>query len=104
MTVYVDDLHKYSTSGKEWCHMIATDEDELIQFGKWIGLKKGWLHLRTTPPFSHFDLVSKKRELAIEYGAIPVSNKDILAISYLLLVGMPPVVHLSKGNKYALSE
>jgi len=77
MPVYVDDLNHYSGKGW-WCHMaVETDGDlqELHAFAKKIGLKRAWFQEHIRIP--HYDLVRSKRSLALEWGAIAVSNKEM---------------------------
>lgn len=97
--VYVDALfHWYSShidpnaqivgirNRHQWCHMWADTDNELMEIAKRIGMKSEWLQLKTitaiTPngkkriPFNHFDLVPRKRALAIGSGAVEKSLKE----------------------------
>ena len=74
MTVYVDDM-AISKSGKLWFHLMS-DEDgrEIHVFAARLGLKRSWFQE------DHYDIVEKKREHAIELGAIPVKPQKLVEI------------------------
>ena len=62
------------------CYMVSDFSDqELIDFGLKIGLKKSWLQ-SIGQPNCHFDLTRKKRKLAIENGARKSTLKEIVKI------------------------
>ena len=73
MMIYVDDMFDGQKGGRlsgMWCHMWSDDTDEeLITFGKRIGLKESWLQDQN-PRFHHFDLRENKRRQALEAGAV----------------------------------
>lgn len=80
MTVYVDDLvnNLWKLRGKyvKNCHMWSDEnKEELLDFAKKIGLKKEWIQISRSG-LIHFDLVTKKRERAIERGAIPLNRLE----------------------------
>ena len=74
--VYVDQIREYphtkirGCKHKKWCHLFADSKEELLEFGKKIGLKAEWFQ------GNHFDLTPKKRELAIQNGAVEMSVKE----------------------------
>jgi len=75
MTVYVDDMAIYK-SNKLWFHLMSDEEDdrEIHVFAAKIGLKRTWFQ------GDHYDIVEKKREHAIELGAIPVKPQKLVEI------------------------
>lgn len=78
MSVYVDPLFMWHT-GKQWCHMIADTEAELHAFAQRIGLKVDWFHVSTSG-IRHYDLSPNKRNMAIAYGAIEITGKQLIDI------------------------
>ena len=77
MTIYVDTIKRYDSG--EWCHMAVDGTlDELHEFAQRIGLKREWF--QDHPVVKHYDLRASKRKLAIEHGAIEVSNCHLVAI------------------------
>lgn len=77
MTVYVDDMYKHA-HGKlkqmKMSHMIADQDEELHFMATKIGMKKSWHQ------GDHYDISLSKRKMAIELGAISVSQKQIAAM------------------------
>jgi hypothetical protein len=68
--VYVDKLEKtnrwrYNT----YCHLTADSDSELLEFGRSIGLKDEWLQI-SNRGIKHFDIVSTKRLMAVNIGAV----------------------------------
>jgi hypothetical protein len=80
MTTYVDPIFTWK-DGKQWCHMIADTEAELIASAAMLGLKREWLHVSSSG-IRHFDLTPRKRALAIKHGAIEVTGGEFIAIGY----------------------
>lgn len=80
MSVYVDALvpclrnasWKYDNS----CHLFGDTDEEVIEFGKKIGLKEHW-YQRKRHGLSHFDLNDSKRAMAVNAGAIQVSREFV---------------------------
>ena len=56
-----------------YCHMFADSEQELQDFARQLGLRKGWFQDGSIP---HFDLTANKRLLARRLGALEVSTKE----------------------------
>ncbi len=94
MTVYVDDLFEATprtaqarSHGRRWCHMEADTEAELDAMARKIGLKVAykqngdrWLPWRT-----HYDLVPSKRALAVRYGAVELTSREMGARAVRLM-------------------
>lgn len=86
MTVFVDALFtaiprtaQARSHGRQWCHMEADTEAELDAMARKIGLKVSykqhgdrWLPWRT-----HYDLVPSKRALAVRYGAVELTGREM---------------------------
>ncbi|MGV3581878.1 MAG: DUF4031 domain-containing protein [Methylophilus sp.] len=73
MTVYVDDMQaKYGRM--TMCHMLADNDDELRKMADSIGVSQKWHQ------GDHFDICLKKRALAIENGAIQVTQREMVLI------------------------
>lgn len=71
MPVYVDRARiKYRHM--KMSHMIADTREELLAMIDKIGVNRRWIQQKDTYK-EHFDICASKRELAIRYGAIPVS-------------------------------
>ena len=71
MPVYVD----YSSDrfgNMLMCHMIADTENELKNMAHRLGLKQSWRHN------DHFDICKSKRSQAVKFGAIELSNKQLV--------------------------
>lgn len=76
MAVYVDTLRKPSEEmkkQKKWhypffCHLTADTLDELNKFAFELGLRKDWVE--GCPDNPHYNLVSNKRRMALEKGAM----------------------------------
>lgn len=77
MAVYVDSLRDYGWRHGPSCHLIADTVDELIEFAVGIGLRPEWFQPRSSP---HFDLTAEGRRLAVEYGAIEVTQRELIGI------------------------
>lgn len=80
MSVYVDPLFRYGGSKTfRWdrsCHMYADTLDELHVMARSIGLKREWFQDHSDLP--HYDLVSTKREKAVELGAVEHTREDMV--------------------------
>ena len=74
MTVYVDDLREWN--GRQWCHLVGTNEGELETFAvSRLELKKKWL--QSVGGYLHYDLSPAKRELALRRGAKYISTEEL---------------------------
>jgi hypothetical protein len=83
MTVYVDAIFTAEPQGRQakshgvrWCHMIATDLEELHAMARKIGLKRSYFQSHIFYP--HYDLVPTKRALAIAEGAQEITTEEKL--------------------------
>jgi hypothetical protein len=82
MSVYVDPLmfHGWMIYGKlvKSCHLFADTLEELLAFGRQVGLKDRWLQ-GEAKDFPHYDLVASRRSLAVDAGAIELSAREAVA-------------------------
>lgn len=73
--IYVDDMR--APHGRMiMCHMIADDHDELLEFGRRLGLRPSWLQYAGSYK-EHFDLSLGKRTLAVKMGAREITQKEL---------------------------
>lgn len=103
MTVYVDDMKadfKPTHAGAQgrtyvMSHMIADSDAELHAMADRIGVARKW-HQAPPTHDSHYDITQSKRELAIKAGALPITLRQLAAMSsYRRFTGLPlpkPVV------------
>ncbi len=77
--VYVDQMNQYigtkTIAWKRSCHLYADTLTELNNFATKLNLKKLWLKEENGRPY--YDLVSSKREYAIELGAISINEYNL---------------------------
>lgn len=52
-----------------WSHLWADSDEELVEFGDKLGLRRRWLQKGST---LHYDVVEWKRRKALQMGAIPL--------------------------------
>jgi hypothetical protein len=86
MATYVDDMHLSpmgAIGGLRLCHMIADTLTELHGMAMKIRLNGRWLH------GDHYDVPDAKRALAVKYGAIEVSMRQLAALAFLQRMGQP---------------
>ena len=76
MAVYVDDAQN-PFGRMKMCHMIADTTLELMAMADRIGVKAKWVQYYTEAK-EHFDICQAKRALAIENGAVPISQRDLV--------------------------
>lgn len=72
----MDQLQNYGWRLGESCHLIADSVDELHAFAARIGLRRSWFQEKSTP---HYDLTAKRREAALNIGAIECDRKCFVA-------------------------
>lgn len=81
MTVYIDEPR--TTNFKNYsltAHLLSdAGRDELLEFGRDLGMKKKWLHNPGTPK-EHFDLFDAWIGFAIMKGAEQISRKRFIGI------------------------
>ena len=75
MAVYVDKA-RMPYRRMKMCHMIADNLDELHDMATKIGVDHKWFQGNAS--FPHFDICQSKRELALEHGAIEVTNRELV--------------------------
>jgi hypothetical protein len=78
--VYVDDMYKYPMGKyRNMCmsHMIADTTDELLMMARKIGVRVKWLQYPGQSKKEHFDICASKRALAIRWGAVPITRKEL---------------------------
>lgn len=76
MGVYVDRAEN-ALGRMKMCHMLADSLDELHAMADRIGLKRAWFQPNSSP---HYDVSKERRKLAIQYGAVEVTNKELVAV------------------------
>lgn len=75
MAVYVDDM-RASFSRMVMCHMIADSSEELLAMADTIGVDRKWIQAHGTYR-EHFDVCKSKRAMAVEAGAIEISQREL---------------------------
>lgn len=90
MTVYVDDSGIQATvrdasSGRHynarWSHLFCDgDLDELHTFALTIGMQRRWFQDWPEHRYPHYDLVSSRRERALNAGATPITTRDAVKV------------------------
>jgi hypothetical protein len=71
MTVYVDDaVHPWR--GQRWAHLMADTLEELHAMAARLGIPRRAFQNKTSG--AHYDVATETRELAITYGALPISR------------------------------
>lgn len=73
--VYVDDAN-LPYGRMNMSHMIADTPEELLAMVDKIGVQRKWIQYPGTPR-EHFDVCASKRELAIQYGAKPITWEEL---------------------------
>ena len=76
--IYVDQpIYKKSPNGrKSYAHMIADNFEELHEFAAKIGVKKHFFHSKSL--YKHYDITSDQHAIALENGAILLTDKATL--------------------------
>ncbi|ENA4766601.1 DUF4031 domain-containing protein [Shigella flexneri] len=82
MTVYVDVLmnHGWKLRGHltKNCHMFTDgDIEELHEMAEAIGMKRSWFQDKR---IKHYDLHARRRQKAVELGAVEVSRREAVKI------------------------
>lgn len=82
MTVYVDVLmnHGWKLRGHPTknCHMFTDgDIEELHEMAEAIGMKRSWFQDKR---IKHYDLHTRRRQKAVELGAVEVSRREAVKI------------------------
>ena len=79
VTVYVDDMYRYSMGryGRmKMSHMAADTSTELLEMADRIGVGRRWMQDRGER-YEHFDISKTKRSLAVEAGAVEVTLRQM---------------------------
>jgi len=79
MSVYVDDM-KAPFGRMIMCHMIADSTSELLNMADRIGIRRRWIQKSGTYR-EHFDVCSSKKKLAVELGAVEITQKQLLEMT-----------------------
>lgn len=81
MSVYVDDMYR-SPMGEfgrmKMSHMIADTHAELVEMADRIGVARKWIQHAGDARREHFDIAMSKRTLAVEYGAVEVTMRELV--------------------------
>jgi Protein of unknown function (DUF4031) len=81
VSVYVDQVRSWGGSKsfrwKESCHMYADSLGELHAMAARIGMKREWFQPHARLP--HYDLVPRRRALAVQYGALEQTARQMVA-------------------------
>lgn len=93
MTVYVDNFRTPATVGRikaRWSHLTADTPDELHAFAARLGQRREWFQAKckhgACPSVEgvcvhfHYDVVDRKRTLAIEMGAKAIDLREMGAL------------------------
>ncbi len=78
MPVYVDDM-RAPFGRMVMCHMLADTEEELHSMADKIGMQRKW-HQKPGTPQSHYDICLAKRALAIGFGAIEITRRQVASV------------------------
>ena len=76
MAVYVDNM-RAQFGRMVMCHLAADTRDELLAMVDRIGVSRKWIQAAGTWR-EHFDISLTKRALAVEAGAVELSQKDLV--------------------------
>lgn len=75
MSVYVDDMFA-AYRGMRMCHMLADSTAELLDMARKIDVREKWIQNAGTYR-EHFDICASKRLLAVKFGAVEVTQRQI---------------------------
>jgi hypothetical protein len=73
--VYVDNMNM-PFGRMIMCHMIADTTEELLDMADKIVVQRKWIQYAGTNK-EHFDICLEKKKLAIDFGAIEISWRDL---------------------------
>ena len=79
MAAYVDEAI-WQRYGRNWCHLLADDIDELHRFARMLGLHRVSYQGPPKTPHPHYDITAVERSRAIAYGAMPSDRTAIVMI------------------------
>lgn len=75
MSVYVDDM-RAGFGRMTMCHMAADTCEELLEMVDKIGVRRKWIQKAGTA-YEHFDICLSKRALAVKFGAIEITRREL---------------------------
>lgn len=76
MAVYVD-CARNAYGRMVMSHMLADTPEELHEMADAIGVSRKWFQPLSSP---HYDICQRKRQLAIEAGALVVGRREVVEI------------------------
>ncbi|WP_078345195.1 DUF4031 domain-containing protein [Mycobacteroides chelonae] len=74
MSVYVDNYRRRTCVDgidANWSHLLADTDEELHRFAARLGMRRCW-HQHAGRVTSHYDITDRRRQQAIELGAIEI--------------------------------
>lgn len=77
MGVYVDQS-AYPYGRMMMCHMVADSIDELHAMADRIGVRREYFQAKSA--YQHYDICKSKRALAVKFGAVEVSRRELVTI------------------------
>lgn len=84
--ILVDGITTHAAPGlryKRWSHMVSdVGADELHEFAAKLGLKREWSQERPKASAHHYDVTPPKRALAVRYGAVEVTSRELVIRNY----------------------
>lgn len=76
MSVYVDDMRAHYRR-MIMCHMIADTTVELLLMADKIRVPRRWIQ-KADKSSEHFDIALSKRALAVQFGAVEVTSRELV--------------------------
>jgi hypothetical protein len=95
MSIYVDNAMNQFGRMK-MSHMISDTTDELHSMADKIGIQRKWF--QNNPDHPHYDISQSKRKLAIQYGAIEITAKELVEI----IQGKRNVINIDVGVNFSI--
>lgn len=83
--ILVDPLQTYTTPlrWKRWCHMVSdASAEELHAFAARLQLQRAWSQERPKASQHHYDLIPRRRALALQLGAQAVTSRELVLRNY----------------------
>lgn len=73
----------YAKYGRmKMCHMLADTDDELHEMAAKIGVNRKWWQSPEKTSGSHYDIASSKRTLAVQFGAVEITQRQAAAMNF----------------------
>lgn len=76
MPVYIDDARN-RFGRMVMCHMLADTLEELHAMAEAIGMKRAWFQPKSFP---HYDVSVSRRKVAVELGAVEMTQREIVGV------------------------